>query len=149
MIEPIGYLLDANVVSEMMRPTPEPHVARVLDGLDTDGVGLATITVWEIFNGIGLLAHGRRRASLDERFRGLLAEYFEDRILAWNADDAAGCAHIMEAKRCLGEPLDDHLPDAILAGLARQRGLAVVTRNVAEFRNTGVDVVNPWTAHIG
>ena len=76
-----GYLLDANVVSEMMRPAPEPKVA----------------------------------------------------------------AFVMEERRQRSEPLDHHLPDAMLAGTALSRGLTIATRNEKEFRNTGVVVVNPWT----
>ncbi len=51
----------------------------------------------------------------------------------------------MEEKRRRGEPLDDHIPDAFLAGAAATRGLTVVTRNTREFRNTGVTVVDPWS----
>ena len=58
--------------------------------------------------------------------------------------DAQACARIMEEKRRQGEPLDDHLPDAFLAAVAACRGLTVVTRNAGEFRNTGVEVVDPW-----
>ncbi|MDE0190294.1 MAG: hypothetical protein OXQ90_02955 [Gammaproteobacteria bacterium] len=52
----------------------------------------------------------------------------------------------MEDTRRRGEPLDDHLPDAFLAAAAATRGLAVLTRNTSEFRNTGIDAVDPWTA---
>ena len=45
----------------------------------------------------------------------------------------------------MGEPLDDHVPDAFLAGAAACRGLAIVTQNTGEFRNTGVETVDPWT----
>ena len=51
----------------------------------------------------------------------------------------------MEDKRRRGEALDDHLPDAMIAAAAATRGLGVVTRNMDEFRNTGVEAVNPWT----
>ncbi len=53
MTPPLAWLLDANVVSEMMRPTPEPRVAAFLDSVADDGIGLASITVWEILDGIG------------------------------------------------------------------------------------------------
>jgi len=52
----------------------------------------------------------------------------------------------MEAKRRRGEALENHLPDAFLAATAARHGLTIVTRNASEFRNTGVEVVNPWTA---
>ncbi len=52
----------------------------------------------------------------------------------------------MEDKRRRGEALDDHVPDAFLAAAATTRGLAVLTRNTGEFRNTGVETVDPWAA---
>ena len=146
MITPVAWLLDANVVSEMMRPNPEPRVAAFLDSIAGEGLGLATITVWEILDGIGRLSPGRRRRDLEGRFRDLLDELFEDRIVEWTLTDAEACARIMEEKRRRGEPLDDHVPDAFLAAAAASRGLGVVTRNAREFRNTGIGIVDPWTA---
>lgn len=144
MTAPIGFVIDANVVSEMMRPVPASNVPAFLDSIADKGLGLASITIWEILHGIGRLTRGRRRAELEDRFRGVLADYFADRILSWSSDDAAACARLMEDKRRRGEPLDDHLPDAMLAGLAVCRGLTVVTRNESDFRNTGAAIVNPW-----
>ena len=146
MTEPLAWLVDTNVVSEMMRPSPERRVGAFLDSITDEGLGLASITVWEILDGIGRLAPGRRRADLVERFHDLLDELFEDRIIAWTLADARACARIMEEKRRRGEPLDDHVPDAFLAAAAACRGLSIVTRNAGEFRNTGVDTVDPWTA---
>lgn len=146
MTAPLAWLLDTNVVSEMMRPRPEPRVAAFLDSVAGEGLGLSTVTVWEILDGIGLLPAGRRRNTLAERFHDLLDDHFEDRIIDWSLTDARTCARIMEEKRRRGEPLDDHVPDAFLAAAAASRGLAVLTRNTGEFRNTGVDAVDPWTA---
>ncbi len=146
MTAPLACLIDTNVISEMMRPRPEPRVAAFLDSIAKDGLGLASITVWEILNGIGRLDPGRRRRVLADRFQDLVDDLFEDRIVYWTSADARACANIMEDKRRRGEALDDHLPDAILAAAALTRGLAVVTRNEEEFRNTGVETVNPWPA---
>ena len=146
MTAPLAWLIDTNVVSEMMRPRPEPRVAAYLDSIADDGLGLASITVWEVLDGIGRLAPGRRRRGLADRFHDLLDELFEDRIVDWTQADAQDCARIMEEKRRRGEALDDHVPDAFLAAAAATRGLAVVTRNTGEFRNTGVETVDPWTA---
>ena len=144
MTAPVAWLLDTNTISEMMRPKPVPQVAKFLDRIAGEGIGLASITVWEILNGIGRLDPGRRRDDLVERFQGLLDELFEGRIFDWTLADAQACARIMEEKRRQGEPLDDHLPDAYLAAAAACRGLAVVTRNAGEFRNTGIEVIDPW-----
>ena len=140
----LSWLIDTNVVSEMMRPRPEPRVAAYLDSIVDDGLGLASITVWEVLDGIGRLAPGRRRRGLAHRFHDLLSELFEDRIVDWILADARACARIMEDKRRCGEALDDHVPDAFLAAAAATRGLAVVTRNTGEFRNTGIEIVDPW-----
>ncbi len=145
MNAPVAWLLDANVISEMMRPHPEPRVAAFLDKIADQGIGLASITVWEILNGIGLLDAGRRRDALSDRFQNLLDDLFEERIFDWTLDDARECARIMEAKRRRGEALEHHLPDAFLAATAARRSLTIVTRHANEFRNTGVEVVNPWT----
>ena len=146
MTAPLAWLMDTNVVSGMMRPRPEQRVAAFLDSIADDGLGLASITVWEVLDGIGRLAPGRRRRGLADRFHDLLDELFEDRIVDWTQADAQACARIMEEKRRRGEALDDHVPDAFLAAAAATRGLAVVTRNTGEFRNTGVETVDPWTA---
>ena len=140
-----AYLLDTNVVSEMMQRSPTPQVAESLNLLAEDGIAISSITVWEILNGIGRLAPGRRRDDLLNRFLGVISELFEEQVLDWSAGDAEVCAKVMEDKRRCGEPLDDQLPDAMLAGTALSRKLTFVTRNEKEFRNTGIVLVNPWT----
>ena len=130
----------------MMRSQPEPRVAAFLDSIADEGIGLASISVWEVLDGIGRLQPGRRRRDLADRFQDLVDELFEDRIVEWSLADAQACARIMEDKRRRGEPLDDHVPDAFVAATAATRGLAVVTRNAGEFRNTGVEIVDPWAA---
>ncbi len=144
MTASVRWLLDTNVVSEMMRPQPESCVAEFLDTISTEGIGLSSVTVWEILNGIGRLDQGKRREDIARQFQYLLDDVFEERIFEWTEADAHICAHIMETKRRRGEPLDNHLPDAMIAGTAVLHGLTIVTRNEREFRNTGADAVNPW-----
>ena len=140
-----AWLVDANVVSEMMRPKPDDRVVDFLDQIaEEGGIGLAAVTVWEILNGIGRLDPGRRRDDLFDGLQDLLDDLFEERVFDWTFEDARTCASIMETKRRRGEPLDDHLADAFLAAMAVRLGATVVTRNVSEFRNTGVRTVNPW-----
>lgn len=140
----MAWLLDTNVVSEMMRPHPEPRVARFLDGVSIEGLHVNAITVWEILDRISRVGHEERRRDLARRFTDIVNAPFEDRVLDWTAADAVECARIMEERRRRGEPLDGHLPDAMLAAAAASRGLTIVTRNDRGFRNTGVTAVNPW-----
>ena len=96
MTAQLAWLIDTNVVSEMMRPRPEPRVAAFLDTIEREGIGLASVTVWEILDGIGRLSPGRRRENLATRLHDLLDELFEDRIVDWSLADARACARIME-----------------------------------------------------
>lgn len=122
-------------------------MAEFLDRVAAEGIGRASITAWEVLGGIGRLDPGRRRDELAERFEGILDDFFEDRVLPWTLADAKASADIMEARRRKGEPLDDHLPDAMIAAAAAARGLGVVTRDVDGFRDTGIQAVNPWDAN--
>lgn len=144
MTKPLAWLIDTNVLLEMMKPHPEPRVAAFLDSIDDEGIGLSSITIWEILNGIGKMDHLRRRDDKAERFQVLLEELFEDQITDWAPSYVRECARIMAVKRRMGESLDDRIPDAFLVAVAACHDLTVVTRNVADFRNTGVDAVNPW-----
>ena len=146
---PLAWLLDTNIVSEMMRPYPEPRVAGFLDAIDAEGSCIAAITVWEIFNGIGRLEPGQRREDMLKRFQGMLVDIFDERVIDWTGTDARLCAHIMEEKRRRGEPLDSHLPAAMIAATAVHHGFALVTRNEGEFRHTGAKTVNPWSESPG
>ena len=102
MTAPVAWLIDTNVVSEMMRPRPQPRVAAFLDSIADEGLGLASVTVWEMLDGIGRLDPGRRRSGLADRFQDLLDKLFEGRIVEWSMADARACAAIMEAKRRRG-----------------------------------------------
>ena len=143
---PVAWILDTSVVSEMMRPYPEPRVAWFLDAIAHEGIGISTVTIREILSCIGRLKTGQRREELATRFQNILEDVFEDRVIDWTASDALECAVIMEIKRRMGESLDRCLPEGMLAGTASSRNLTIVTGNEKAFRNTGVKAVNPWTA---
>lgn len=138
------FLLDTNVVSELMRPAPSPPV---LDWIDTVGVArlaLSSISRCEIRYGLASLSTGKRRDGLTRRFDGLVRDLFGAGVFDFTASAAEQCASIMARKRELGESLDDHLPDAMIAATAADAGLTVATRNFTEFRNCGVALVDLW-----
>ncbi len=83
MTVPLVWLIGTNVVSEMMRTRPEPRVVRFLDSIADEGIGLASVSVWEVPNGIGHLAPGRCRRNLVARLHDLLDEFFEGRTVDW------------------------------------------------------------------
>ncbi len=145
-LAPARYLVDANVVSELMRPAPSPAVLAWLDRAGTRALAIASPVIWEIRYGLATLAPGKRRDGLSERFDELRRALFADRIVCFGEDEATLCAEIMATRRSAGESLDDHLADAMIAACAVSRRLTVLTRNESEFRNTGAEVVNPWMA---
>ncbi len=140
------YLLDTNVVSELMRPEPSPAVLAWIDGAGVESLALSAVSRWEIRYGLALLPEGKRRADLVLRFDGLVADLFGGGIYDFTSAAAERCASIMARKRAMGESLDGHLPDAMIAGIAAQAGLTVATRNGAEFRNCGIPLVDPWAS---
>lgn len=144
MTPDLSGLLDTNVISELMRPRPNPVVLAFLDRRGPATLGIAAITEWEILNGFGKMSLGARRSDLEARFRQFRAHLFGDRVVDWTSEDARVCARIMEDKRKRGESLDAQFPDAFLAAVAVRRGFTIITRNVRDFRNTGARSVNPW-----
>ncbi len=140
------YLLDTNVVSELMRPQPNPAVLAWIDAAGVGGLAISTVTCWETRYGLARLPEGKRRDDLRLRFEGLVTDLFRAGVLDFTAAAANACAQIMARKRALGESLDDHLPDAMIAGIAAAVRITVATRNRAEFRNCGLSLVDPWSS---
>lgn len=137
------WLVDASVVSKMMRPWPELRAVDFLDSVANEGLDFASIPSGKFSTASAV---SRRQNTLFDRFQDLLDELFEDRVVDWTLADLRECARTMEDKRSRCEPIDDHDPDAFLAAAAASRGLAAVTRNTREVRGAEVETVDPWTA---
>jgi toxin FitB len=134
------YLLDTNVVSELVRPRPETTVVAWVDEHGGD-CGLSTIALFELRLGVAQLPDGRRRDELTlaiERIvnRLLPRLYAFDRASAETAGELSGLA----ARR--GRPMARI--DAQIAGITAVYGLTLVTRNVGDFAGAGLDLVDPW-----
>jgi hypothetical protein len=107
-------------------------------------LALSSVSRWEIRYGLSLLPAGKRRDDLNRRFNGLVADLFGAGVYDLDSAAADECALIMGRKRALGESLDAHLSDAMIAGIAASARLTVATRNQAEFRHCGIALINPW-----
>jgi toxin FitB len=134
----VSYLIDTNVLSEARRRSVE--ATAWLRAVDPGVLFLSVITVGEIAKGIAVRERSDpvAAAALSRWLDGLRGLY-ADRILA--VDDAVATAwgHLM-ARRSFG------VPDGLIAATARVHNLTLVTRNVVDFTDAGVDVVNPWAA---
>jgi len=134
---------DTNVVSELMRPEPSEQVVEWTDRQPIDEVFITAITVGELLYGIGRLPTGRRRNALSELFDEMVTEDFERRVLAFDGVAAAHYADIVVERERVGRPIS--MADAQIAAICRSHGATVATRNVDDFADVGVDIVNPWT----
>ncbi len=134
-----GHLLDTNVVSEMVRSVPHPRVAGFF--LEHDDLWLSAIVVHELEYGVRRLPQGRRRTGLIGKLSRLIREY-DDRVLPLDRAGAEWAAQFRAHTQRSGLTLD--VGDALIAGTAKARGLALVTRNVADFESLDIDIVNPW-----
>ena len=136
------YLLDTNVVSEWVKPHPNPNVVRWLADADEDRISLSIITIAELHFGVEILAPGNRRDALSEWVRNELPERFEGRILGIDMAVAASWGMLMERSRRTGINL--HPIDGFLAATAYSMSLKLVTRNTAHFAKLGIELENPW-----
>ena len=134
-----GYLLDTNVVSELTRDAPAPQVVSFL--ADQEDVWLSSILVHEVEYGLRLLPQGNRRSRLSEMQSAILGAY-EDRILSMDRVAAKWSAEFRAQARRAGRTID--MGDVLVAGIARAHGLAIVTRNIADFERLDVELVSPW-----
>lgn len=136
------FLLDTNVVSEWVRPRPEPSVVEWLDEVDEDGVHLSVLTLGELREGVDRLAPGRRRTALDRWLREDLPDRFADRLLPVDAAVADRWGELRAAGASAGRTVP--VLDGLLAATAAVHGLTVVTRNLRDFVALGVPVHDPW-----
>jgi toxin FitB len=134
-------VLDTNVVSELMRPDPAPQVAAWIRERDRHELRTTVITLAEIRFGIARLPDGRRKQALldaaDEIFLS-----FGDQVLPFDAAAAEQYAVIASARERSGKPIPGF--DALIAAVCRSRGAALATRNLPDFGDTGIELVDPW-----
>ncbi len=135
-------VLDTNIVSEFMGSPPAPAVRAWLNGQDTTTLHVTAVTVAEIRLGLRLMAAGKRRRLLGEQFERFLAQSFPSRVLPFDEGAADAYAEIRARRSRSGRPVT--LFDAQIAAIARSVGMAVATRNVKDFEECGVVLINPF-----
>ena len=135
-------ILDTNVVSELMRPEPDVRVRQWVSERRADELGTTAITVAEIRHGIERLPDGRRKEGLLSAASDLFAT-FGGLVQPFDGAAADWFGPIMVRRAGLGLPIEGF--DALIAAICRARGAALATRNVKDFAETGVDVIDPWS----
>ena len=138
-------LLDTNVLSELMRPLPDPNVVQWLDAWPEWDVWISAVTVAEIRLGISLLPAGKRKELLLDLAKQTFQEDFPDRCLPFDCEAAGEYGLIVAERNRQGHPIS--VEDAQIAAIARTAGLALATRNTKDFSDiTGLKLVDPWAA---
>ncbi len=135
-------ILDTNVLSELMRPKPSPRVVAWVATHPVTELYTTSITEAEIFYGIELLTKGKRREVLLAAAEAMFAEDLAGHVFGFEGDAARVFFKIAAGRRALGRPISH--ADAQIAAIARVRSARLATRNVEDFEDCGLDVVDPW-----
>ena len=136
------FVLDTNVISELFKPQPEPKVMAWISQLQGEDLFTTAITRGELLYGVLCMPEGRRRRDLLQNLAQLFEGQLARHVLPYDGAAADAHAQFAAARRAQGRPVA--LPDAMIAGIARSRDAALVTRNVRDFEGCGVTLVNPW-----
>jgi predicted nucleic acid-binding protein len=137
-------IFDTNVVSEVLRPVPEPKVLLWLRSVARREIWTCTIVLAELFSGVDLMPAGKRQQVLRESMDRLVPELFRGQILLFDLPAARAYGTILAARQTLGRPIYEF--DAQIAAIAKTHGAALATRNTRDFEHCGIQLINPWKA---
>lgn len=137
-------LLDTNVVSEMMKRSPDKTVQAWLDEQIAETLYLSSVTVAELMFGIGVLPNGKRKDELTVILDGVM-KLFENCTLPFDTAAARQYAELAVKTRASGKGFP--IPDGYIAAIAASHSFAVATRDSSAFNAAGLQVIDPWKAN--
>ena len=135
-------VLDTNVISELMRASPEPRVLRWLETQPLEALATTSINLAEIRYGLARLPGGRRRRDLETRFDTFASRGFGSRIFDFDRAAAEIYGDLAALRESSGRRLEGF--DGLIAAIAASRGAAIATRNAEDFTDCGLTVISPW-----
>ncbi len=135
-------ILDTDVLSALMRTTPDEAVIAWLDKQPRTSMWITSVTILEIQYGLQRLPAGRRRSLLNKAFEIVVTDRIGRRVAPLDAVAAEYSAALMAARHKKGRPID--LRDTMIAGIALACHAALATRNVPHLEDISVPVINPW-----
>lgn len=136
------YLLDTCVVSDLASKAPTPSVVAWIDSVEEERLNLSVITVGEIRRGIDRLPESGRRQELEEWLEAGLLNRFRGRLVPIDVEVMLGWGALTARLERTGKRMS--AIDSIIAASASHYKLKLVTRNVKDFEESGVEIVNPW-----
>ena len=137
------FILDTNVVSELMRADVDPTVLGWIDRRLRRQLFTTAITEAEIRVGIACLPAGARRRGLADACERAFGDLLANRVLPFDSGAARSYAEIVTAKHRTGRLVSQ--ADGQILAIAQYRRMTVATRNVKDFEDAGVEIVNPWS----
>ena len=135
-------ILDTNVVSEPLKPAPSQAVLDWLDRQVPETLYLTAVSLAELLAGIEALPQGRRRLKLEQAVTRQILPLFEGRILPFDAKAAEAFGKVRAGAQAVGNTIG--FADGNVAAIAAAKGFVLATRNVRDFRGSGVELINPW-----
>lgn len=135
-------VLDTNVVSEILRPEPELKVRTWLDDQNKGDVFLSVISIAELRYGALIMPQGERRKSFIMALDRILRQDFRFNKLSFDDSAAEAYGSIAADRHRIGRPTKQM--DGQIAAICYTQGAAVATRNVKDFEECGIDIINPW-----
>ncbi|HMO47392.1 MAG TPA: type II toxin-antitoxin system VapC family toxin [Rubrivivax sp.] len=137
-------LLDTNVMSEPLRPAPDPRIVAWVDAQPLETLFLCAITVAELRAGVALLPAGKRRSGLQQSLEKRVLPLFAGRVLPFDLACTQAYAELLAKARAAGRAITT--ADGYIAAIAVANGLAVASRDTGPFVAAGAAVINPWQA---
>ena len=134
-------ILDTNIISEMMKPEPNPQVKTWLNDQIIDTLYITTITQAELLYGIAALADGKKKLALTHLLTDIF-QLFQGRILGFDRQAAEHYAVLAVKARHAGKGFPT--PDGYIAAIAASQKFIVATRDVSLFAAAELDVINPF-----
>ena len=138
----MNYILDTNVISELVARKPNLKVVAWLEKIDPDNIYLSVITLGEIKKGIEKLPASKRKNTLDSWFKEELLIRFHNRIISLDLPVLLAWGKLTARLEKRGNPLP--AIDSLLAATALQTEFTLVTRNIGDFQLAGISLYDPW-----
>ena len=138
----MNYLLDTCVLSELVKPRPDRGLLGWMEARDESSLHLSVLTLGELGKGISRMPPGAKRNRLQAWLERDLIKRFSGRIFSIDAAVAARWGEVQARAEKLGRPMP--VIDGLIAATAEVHSLAVVTRNGADMKQSGGEIIDPW-----
>ncbi len=136
-------VLDTNVLSELIKPTPTPHVLRWVDDQDSTELVITSITAAELRAGVAVVPRGRRKETIGRQIERVINDVFGGYVLPFDSRSSSHYADIVATGRRRGRTMS--ALDVQIAAICRQHDATLATRNITDFEALNLPLVNPWS----